>query len=106
MRRSDERGENYAANVRAIAQLTGLAESKGIPVTQLALAWLLHQGEDIVPIPGTRTRLAVNVASVDVTLTPAELHRVHEILPHGSYGSRYAAEYMPEWAAARPASTP
>ena len=72
MRRWDERwqGENYEANVKAIGQLRELAEAKGISVTQLALAWLLAQGEDIVPIPGTRSpeRLAENVAAAEVTL--------------------------------------
>ena len=101
MRRFDERwqGENYDANVKAIGQLRDLAESKGITVTQLALAWLLAQGEDIVPIPGTRnqTRLVENVAAVDVTLSQDDLDRVHQILPHGSFGSRYPAVMMPKW---------
>ena len=101
MRRWDERwqGENYDANVAAIARLTELAESKDITVTQLALAWLLAQGEDIVPIPGTRsqTRLAENAAAADVTLDPADLARVDEILPHGALGSRYPAAMMPTW---------
>ena len=101
MRRFDARwqGENYDANVKAIGQLTELAKSKGITVTQLALAWLLAQGEDIVPIPGTRnqTRLEENVAAVDVTLNQADLDRVHQILPQGSFGSRYPAVMMPKW---------
>jgi aryl-alcohol dehydrogenase-like predicted oxidoreductase len=101
MRRWDARwqGENYDANVRAIGELTTLASSKGISVAQLALAWLLAQGDDIVPIPGTRseTRLAENVGAADVTLTPTELDRVREILPEGAFGSRYPAEYMPSW---------
>ena len=101
MRRFDERwqGENYTANVKAISQLKELAESKGITVPQLALAWLLAQGEDIVPIPGTRnsTRLKENIAAVDVTLSKADLERVQQILPHGSFGSRYPAVLMPAW---------
>ncbi len=101
MRRFDARwqGENYEANVKAIKQLTELTESKGITVTQLALAWLFAQGEDIVPIPGTRNphRLAENVAAVDVTLSPADLDRIHQILPHGAYGERYPAGHMPKW---------
>jgi aryl-alcohol dehydrogenase-like predicted oxidoreductase len=101
MRHIDERwqGQNYEANVRAIKQLTELAESKGITVAQLALAWLLAQGQDIVPIPGTRNqkRLAENVAAADVTLSQADLERIHQILPHGSFGSRYPAEAMPQW---------
>ena len=100
MRSWDERwqGENFTRNKAAVDELTRLAESKGISVTQLALAWLLAQGDDIVPIPGTRseTRLAENAAAADVELTGAELARVHEILPEGSFGSRYPAEMMPE----------
>ena len=101
MRRFDARwqGENYEANVKAIKQLKELAESKGISITQLALAWLLAQGEDIVPIPGTRNpnRLAENVAAVDVTLSPADLDRIRQILPQGAYGERYSAGHMPKW---------
>ncbi|MDW5595270.1 aldo/keto reductase [Conexibacter stalactiti] len=99
MRRWDERwqGDNYAANVRAIDQLRELAASKGIAVTQLALAWLLAQGEDVVPIPGTRSprRLEENVAAAEVTLTDDDLARIQAIVPNGSYGSRYPAEHMP-----------
>ena len=99
MRRWDERwqGDNYTANVRAIEQLKELAAGKGISVTQLALAWLLHQGDDIVPIPGTRSprRLEENVAAAAVTLTGDDLARIHEIVPNGSYGSRYPAQHMP-----------
>ena len=101
MRRTDERwqGKNYEANVAAIARLTELATTKGITVTQLALAWLLAQGDDIVPIPGTRnaTRLAENVAAADVVLTAADLAAVQEILPHGSFGSRYPEAMLPTW---------
>ena len=99
MRSWDDRwqGDNYTANVRAIEQLKELAASKGISVTQLALAWLLAQGDDIVPIPGTRSpkRLKENVAAADVTLTDDDLARIHAIVPNGSYGSRYPAEHMP-----------
>ncbi len=102
MRRWDERwqGQNYDANVRAIGRLTELAESKGITVTQLALAWLLAQGDDIVPIPGTRStrRLEENVAAADVALDPADLDHIHQILPHGAAGPRYPAAMMPtDW---------
>jgi aryl-alcohol dehydrogenase-like predicted oxidoreductase len=101
MRTFDERwqGENYKANVQAIRQLTELAESKSITVTQLALAWLLAQGQDIVPIPGTRNavRLEENVSAIDVTLSQADLDRVHQILPEGAFGGRYPAVMMPQW---------
>lgn len=102
MRSWDERwqGENYEANVRAVERLRELADAKGITVTQLALAWLLAQGDDIVPIPGTRNpeRLAENVAAADVTLDPTDLDRIHEILPYGAAGARYPAALMPtDW---------
>jgi aryl-alcohol dehydrogenase-like predicted oxidoreductase len=100
MRSWDDRwqGENFTRNKAAVEQLTDVAESAGISVTQLALAWLLAQGDDIVPIPGTRseTRLAENIAAADVTLSDEDLARIHEIVPEGSYGSRYPAEMMPD----------
>ncbi|HEY5318377.1 MAG TPA: aldo/keto reductase [Solirubrobacteraceae bacterium] len=101
MRSWDERWQpgNYEKNIDAIDQLTELARGKGIAVTQLALAWLLAQGEDIVPIPGTRSpeRLAENVGAADVELSDADLARVDEILPHGSFGGRYPQAMMPRW---------
>jgi aryl-alcohol dehydrogenase-like predicted oxidoreductase len=101
MRSWDERWQpgNYEKNIEAINQLTDLAKEKGIEVTQLALAWLLAQGDDIVPIPGTRSpdRLAENVAAADVELTAEDLARVNEILPEGAFGSRYPEAAMPRW---------
>ncbi|GAA3831735.1 aldo/keto reductase [Streptomyces chiangmaiensis] len=101
MRRHDDRWQpgNYEKNAAAVRDLAALADSKGIAVTQLALAWLLAQGDHIVPIPGTRSphRLAENVASAQVTLTVDDLARIKEILPHGAAGSRYNEAIMPEW---------
>ena len=101
MRSFDERWQpgNYEQNAAAIERLTELAQRKWASVTQLALAWLLAQGDDIVPIPGTRSpdRLAENVGAADVTLTADDLKLVDEILPGGSFGSRYAAANMPSW---------
>jgi aryl-alcohol dehydrogenase-like predicted oxidoreductase len=101
MRRFDERWQpgNFEANVAAIRELTNLAESKGITVAQLALAWLLAQGADIAPIPGTRSsaRLAENAGAADVQLTAADLERVQQVLPRGAAGSRYPAAMMPSW---------
>ncbi|MFI9170148.1 aldo/keto reductase [Streptomyces lincolnensis] len=101
MRSFDDRWQpgNYERNLAAVRELTALADSKGIAVTQLALAWLLAQGDDIVPIPGTRSpqRLAENVAAAHVDLTAGDLARVQEILPHGAAGSRYPAAMMPTW---------
>jgi aryl-alcohol dehydrogenase-like predicted oxidoreductase len=90
---------NFEKNAEAVRQLTALATEKGIRVTQLALAWLLAQGEDIVPIPGTRRpeRVEENSAAADVELTVADLDRIHEIIPEGSYGSRYPEGMMPTW---------
>jgi aryl-alcohol dehydrogenase-like predicted oxidoreductase len=101
MRSWDDRWQpgNYEQNLEAIRQLTELADAKGIAVTQLALAWLLAQGEGIVPIPGTRSpqRVAENVAAAHVTLTAQDLARVQEILPRGAAGSRYPEAMMPSW---------
>lgn len=101
MRSWDDRWQpgNYERNLAAIRELTALADIKGIAVTQLALAWLLAQGDDIVPIPGTRNpqRAAENAAAAHVTLTPEDLARVQEILPHGAAGSRYPEAMMPTW---------
>jgi Major Facilitator Superfamily/Aldo/keto reductase family len=81
------------------SELTTLADAKGITVTPSALAWLLAQGDDLVPIPGTRStqRGAENVAAAHVTLTPEDLARVQEILPHGAAGARYPEAMMPSW---------
>ncbi|WP_327238868.1 aldo/keto reductase [Streptomyces sp. NBC_01318] len=98
MRSWDERwqGENYTYNVHAIEQLKNLADTKGITTAQLALAWLLAQGEDVAPIPGTRStkRLEENAGAVDVQLSAADLARITEILPHGSAGSRLPATVL------------
>lgn len=101
MRRYDPRwaGDNYAKNTQALAQLAALAAAKDITIAQLALAWLLAQGDDIVPIPGTRSpaRLAENAGAAAVTLDAADLARVREILPEGAFGARYIEAWMPTW---------
>ncbi|WP_326791798.1 aldo/keto reductase [Streptomyces sp. NBC_00841] len=101
MRSTDDRWQpgNYEKNLAAVRELTALAASKDITVTQLALAWLLAQGDDIVPIPGTRSpqRLQENVAAAKATLTPQDLARIDEILPHGAAGSRYNEAILPNW---------
>lgn len=80
-------------------RLTELAASKDATVAQLALAWLLAQGEHIVPIPGTRSpqRVEENVGAADLTLTAADLTRIKEILPTGGFGSRYPEDMSPNW---------
>lgn len=101
MRRRDERwqGDNYTRNVAAVEQLKQLAATEGLTVAQLALGWLLAQGDDIVPIFGTknRKRLEENVGATTKALAPATLARVKEILPEGSFGSRYPASFLPAW---------
>lgn len=100
MRNTDPRWQpgNFEKNLEATRQLTALAESKGATVSQLALAWLLAQGEHIVPIPGTRSpqRIAENVGALDVALSDADLARIAEILPTGGFGARYAGN-VPVW---------
>jgi aryl-alcohol dehydrogenase-like predicted oxidoreductase len=86
-------GENFQRNLELVQRMGELAEEKGITPGQLALAWVLHQGEDVVPIPGTkrRTYLEENAAASDVTLTEDDLRRIEEAAPRGATaGPRYA----------------
>jgi aryl-alcohol dehydrogenase-like predicted oxidoreductase len=85
-------GENFARNMALIARVRGLAEARGVTAAQLALAWVLAQGQDIVPIPGTKRRKYVeeNAAASDIVLTPAELAALQAALPKGAAaGQRY-----------------
>ena len=88
-------GENLEANMRIVAKLREIAEEKDVTPAQLALAWVLAQGEDIVPIPGTKRRkyLEENAAAADVELTDEDLARIDEELPAVS-GDRYEAVGM------------
>jgi aryl-alcohol dehydrogenase-like predicted oxidoreductase len=101
MRNNDPRWQpgNFEQNVDAVKQLTELAHAKGATVSQLALAWILAQGQDIVPIPGTRSaaRVAENTAADDLTLAPADLDEIARILPTGGFGARYADGRVPSW---------
>jgi len=83
-------GENLDANLRLVAKLKEIADEKQITPAQLAIAWVLAQGEDIVPIPGTRRRtyLEQNAAAADVELTPEDLARIQAELPPVA-GERY-----------------
>src|ERR1700733_8385435 len=83
-------GENLDANLRLVAKLKEIADEKEITPAQLAIAWVLAQGEDIVPIPGTRRRtyLEQNAAAADVELTPEDLARIQAELPPVA-GERY-----------------
>ena len=85
-------GDNLQQNLELVEQIEQMAAAKGIKAGQLALAWVLAQGEDIVPIPGTkrRTYLEENIAAAAVTLTPAELDQIAKALPLGiAAGDRY-----------------
>jgi aryl-alcohol dehydrogenase-like predicted oxidoreductase len=79
------RGENLKVNQSRFAPLRDMAETVGVTPAQPALAWLLHQGDDIVPIPGTRTpaHLASNVAAAHIQLDQGTLRRIDEIAPRG-----------------------
>jgi aryl-alcohol dehydrogenase-like predicted oxidoreductase len=85
-------GENFAANLALAGRMKALAAAKGCTPGQVALAWLLAQGEDVVPIPGTKRRryLEENTASVDVILTDGDLAAIAEAAPVGAAaGDRY-----------------
>ncbi len=86
-------GENFQRNLDVVAKVRQIAEEKGRTPAQLALAWVLAQGPDIVPIPGTkRVRyLEENLGAPDVTLTPDDLVRIDAVAPKGfTSGARYA----------------
>ncbi len=85
-------GENFERNLELVDRISEIAEEKGVTPGQLALAWVLHQGEDIVPIPGTKRRsyLEENVATSEIELSPDELERIDEAAPSGAAsGDRY-----------------
>ncbi len=90
-------GANYDANVKAAAIVKEIAESRQATPGQIALAWLLSKGEDIVPIPGTkrRTYLEENIAAADVKLTPEEIAKLDRALPPEAIsGPRYDQRMM------------
>ncbi len=90
-------GENFDRNQSLVATIRTLADCKGCTSGQLALAWLLHQGDDIVPIPGTkrRTYLRENAAAADIVLTSEDLSWLDQHLPEGTVaGERYPAAAM------------
>jgi aryl-alcohol dehydrogenase-like predicted oxidoreductase len=98
-RRGDPRyqGENFDANVRAASAVREIAARKGVTAGQIALAWLLHRGPDVVPIPGTKrvARLEENVGAADVSLGAAEMAELDEALaPDRIAGPRYGEKAM------------
>jgi aryl-alcohol dehydrogenase-like predicted oxidoreductase len=90
-------GENFEQNLALLATIETVANEKGVKPGQIALAWVLAQGEDVVPIPGTkrRTYLEENVAAVNIVLSPAEIEKLSNAIPRGAAaGERYQATSM------------
>jgi aryl-alcohol dehydrogenase-like predicted oxidoreductase len=90
-------GENFQKNLGLVERIGQIAKEKSCTPAQLALAWVLAQGQDVVPIPGTtrRKNLDENLAALDIRLTPADLARIEELAPRGvAAGDRYTPEMM------------
>lgn len=90
-------GENFQKNLDLVSAVEVISREKGCTPAQFALAWLLAQGDDVVPIPGTkkRARLEENVGAMEVRITPEDRERIDSILPPGAAsGSRYASPQM------------
>jgi aryl-alcohol dehydrogenase-like predicted oxidoreductase len=86
-------GDNFSKNLALVDQVAALARARGLTPAQLALAWVMGQGRDVVPIPGTkrRSRLEENAAAADLQLTPAEMAALDALSPKGAAaGDRYA----------------
>ncbi|HWK90078.1 MAG TPA: aldo/keto reductase, partial [Longimicrobium sp.] len=86
-------GENFAKNLDLVREVEAIAKEKGVTSSQLALAWVLAQGEDVVPIPGTKhvKYLEENAAATEVELTADDLARIEEVFPAGAAsGARYS----------------
>jgi aryl-alcohol dehydrogenase-like predicted oxidoreductase len=89
--------ENIGTNVSIIQPLKEIADEKGVSPSQLAIAWLLHQGDDIVPIPGTkrRTHLEENMAAVDIVLSADDVARIGAaVVPDAVAGTRYPEKQL------------
>jgi aryl-alcohol dehydrogenase-like predicted oxidoreductase len=90
-------GENFAKNLAVVQRVNEVALAKNVTPGQLALAWVLRQGEDIVPIPGTKRRkyLEENVAASEIELSAEDLARLDELTPRGAAsGDRYPEAMM------------
>jgi aryl-alcohol dehydrogenase-like predicted oxidoreductase len=90
-------GENFEKNIQLVREVEKMAQEKGCTTAQLALAWVLAQGDDIVPIPGTKhvKYLDENIGALEVRLTSEDLKRLDDILPPGAAaGERYHARGM------------
>jgi aryl-alcohol dehydrogenase-like predicted oxidoreductase len=90
-------GENFAKNLAVVEQIHALAKEKGCTPSQLALAWILAQGPDLAPSPGTTSpaRLRENVRSTGVRISPQDLERIEAVAPRGvAQGERYQPQMM------------
>ena len=89
-------GGNFEKNLRLVEKLEAMAKRKKVTTAQLALAWVLSQRQDIIPIPAPDEKyLLDNIAAVDVSLSPDELATLGEAMPPGvAAGDRYSAEGM------------
>ena len=90
-------GENFQRNLKLVQRVTEIARDKGCTPGQLALAWVSAQGQDVVPIPGTKRRkyLEENVGALEVMLTADDLERIEEAVPKNvAAGSRYPEAMM------------
>jgi len=90
-------GEHFSRNLELVRRVEKIAKEKGCTPAQLALAWVLAQGEDMIPIPGTKRRsyLEQNAAAIEVTLTADDLRRLEEVAPRDTAsGLRYPEEMM------------
>ena len=90
-------GENFDKNLGLLERVETIARDKGCTPAQLALAWVLAQGEDIVPIPGTKRRkyLDENLGALEISLSAEEVYRIGEALPAGATaGTRYVEQHM------------
>jgi aryl-alcohol dehydrogenase-like predicted oxidoreductase len=98
-RRSNPRfqGDNFAKNLALVDRVNEIAAAREVGAGQLALAWVLSRGDDVVPIPGTAKpgHLDENIAAADIVLTADELRRIDEVAPHGAAaGARYSEAGM------------
>jgi aryl-alcohol dehydrogenase-like predicted oxidoreductase len=90
-------GENFEKNLDLVRKLEDIADQKGVTASQIALAWVIGKGDDVVPIPGTKRRkyLELNAAAVDIKLTDEEIREIEEIFPlNAAAGERYPEATM------------
>ena len=90
-------GSNYDTNMEIVATLIKIANNKSVTPAQIALAWLLHKGQDIVPIPGTKQRkyLQENINATKISLSVIDMKELDEALPQkGIAGARYSQKHM------------